>query len=112
MLVFNIFLKCLKTGESYIKYGILHLSYKYLSGGQVNLGERGLGQILSLNDHGSLHILIYFVLSLTPTLYKKIHDNVACFTYYPLYIIYIIVSIKMQHSILNQKMTAYTTDLL
>ncbi len=36
--------------------GILHLSYKYLSGGQVTLGKQGLGQILSLNDHGSWHL--------------------------------------------------------
>ena len=33
--------------------GILHLSYKKLAGGQVTSGERGLGQILSLNDHDS-----------------------------------------------------------
>ncbi len=37
--------------------GILHLSHKYLLGGQVTLGERGLGQILNLNDHGSYNII-------------------------------------------------------
>ena len=37
--------------------GILHLSHKYLLGGQVTLGERGLGQILNLNEHCSCNII-------------------------------------------------------
>ncbi len=33
---------------------ILHLSCKYLLGGQVTLGERAFGQILTLSDYPPL----------------------------------------------------------